>query len=233
MTTKFDPMDHEVPNEDLAALDALAKTVTPTYAVEVGSWAGQSTMILARHFLHVFAVDHWQGNPADRTGEVAGRYGPKQAFQTFCRNMDIHLLRRVIPCVGHSLTWAAVWPFSVDFVYLDADHRYESVKADIAAWLPRVRIGGILAGHDYGLFQGVNQAVDERFGNKVQKAGRLLWWVKVVADEATVKPMGPVVPGGAQQLSHLLNSAGHCSRCGITLGAIEAKQIYWCPGDTL
>jgi hypothetical protein len=36
-----------------------------------------------------------------------------------------------------------------DFVYLDADHRYESVVADIAAWWPKVRSGGVLAGHDY------------------------------------------------------------------------------------
>lgn len=36
-----------------------------------------------------------------------------------------------------------------DFVYLDADHRYESIVADIAAWWPKVRSGGVLAGHDY------------------------------------------------------------------------------------
>lgn len=36
-----------------------------------------------------------------------------------------------------------------DFVYLDADHRYESVDADIKAWWPKIRSGGVLAGHDY------------------------------------------------------------------------------------
>jgi hypothetical protein len=36
-----------------------------------------------------------------------------------------------------------------DWVYIDADHRYESVVADIAAWWPKVKRGGILAGHDY------------------------------------------------------------------------------------
>jgi len=36
-----------------------------------------------------------------------------------------------------------------DCVYLDADHRYPAVCEDIRLWLPKVRKGGILAGHDY------------------------------------------------------------------------------------
>lgn len=38
---------------------------------------------------------------------------------------------------------------SLDFVYIDANHSYPYVVADIAAWLPKVRKGGVLAGHDY------------------------------------------------------------------------------------
>jgi len=37
----------------------------------------------------------------------------------------------------------------LDFVYLDAAHDYESVMADIEAWLPKVRKGGVIAGHDF------------------------------------------------------------------------------------
>lgn len=55
---------------------------------------------------------------------------------------------------------------SVDVVYIDADHRYESVRADIEAWLPKVRRGGFLCGHDYhGGLPGVMRAVDELFQN--------------------------------------------------------------------
>lgn len=38
---------------------------------------------------------------------------------------------------------------SLDWVYLDADHSYESVSADLRAWWPKVRVGGMLAGHDF------------------------------------------------------------------------------------
>ena len=56
---------------------------------------------------------------------------------------------------------------SVDFVFIDADHSYEAVKQDILAWYPKVKPGGILAGHDYYLdnptWGGVYKAVNEIF----------------------------------------------------------------------
>lgn len=59
---------------------------------------------------------------------------------------------------------------SLDFAYIDARHDYESVLEDLEAWFPKVRPGGIFAGHDYasGVFEqgdfGVKRAVDEFFG---------------------------------------------------------------------
>jgi hypothetical protein len=53
-------------------------------------------------------------------------------------------------------------PGSVDFVYVDAAHDYESVRGDIAAWWPAISREGILAGHDFDnheLHAGVKQAV--------------------------------------------------------------------------
>lgn len=38
---------------------------------------------------------------------------------------------------------------SLDFVFLDGDHSYVAVKADIEAWSPKIRPEGILCGHDY------------------------------------------------------------------------------------
>ena len=37
----------------------------------------------------------------------------------------------------------------LDFVYIDANHSYDCARADIAAWAPKVRAGGMLSGHDY------------------------------------------------------------------------------------
>lgn len=73
---------------------------------------------------------------------------------------------------------------SLDFVFIDADHSYENVKQDINAWLPKVRLGGILAGHDYFQYDtgiphpGVQTAVDELLVNLFTIAGRTIWEYK-------------------------------------------------------
>lgn len=48
-----------------------------------------------------------------------------------------------------------------DLVYLDVGHDYEQVKAALSSWAPKVRQGGILAGHDY-----VHGYMGQRFGVK-------------------------------------------------------------------
>ena len=65
---------------------------------------------------------------------------------------------------------------SLDLVFIDGDHSYEGCKADIEAWLPKLRSGGVLAGHDYGhkRFPGVKQAVDE-MGQVCEIYGDMVW----------------------------------------------------------
>lgn len=56
---------------------------------------------------------------------------------------------------------------SLDFVYIDAAHDYESVKEDLEAWYPKVRAGGVVSGHDYvahqdfGVIEAVNTFAEE------------------------------------------------------------------------
>ena len=70
---------------------------------------------------------------------------------------------------------------SVFFCFIDGSHEYEHVKEDVKAWLPKVKSGGIIAGHDfYGVSHpgygkghtGVFKAIDEEFGHQnVQNVG--------------------------------------------------------------
>jgi hypothetical protein len=77
------------------------------------------------------------------------------------------------PCVADS---------SLDLVFIDAIHLYEDVRADIAAWLPKLNDDGVLAGDDYApAFPGVVQAVQEAFPSRVCRihAETGVWWVPV------------------------------------------------------
>ncbi|MBL9152217.1 MAG: class I SAM-dependent methyltransferase [Verrucomicrobiales bacterium] len=75
---------------------------------------------------------------------------------------------------------------SLDFVYIDAQHHYEAVCEDIALWHPKLKPGGILAGHDYldgvvaGDLFGVKRAVDE-----FAAAAGLPVWVTLEKEYAT------------------------------------------------
>ena len=66
---------------------------------------------------------------------------------------------------------------SLDFVYIDGDHRYETVKKDIDLYYPKVKSGGLFAGHDFKSMEpGVVNAVKEKFSEGFQNAS-WDWWV--------------------------------------------------------
>ena len=165
----FEPMGHTTSRGDLLALSNLVAGECTRLgdgnhlvAVEVGSWAGLSALAIAQPGVMLFCVDHWKGNEADCLAEQAKVWTPDVAFTTFCRNVRRHLYRGIFPVRCESKVAASCWPYKVDFVYIDADHRYECVKSDIAAWLPHVKSGGIICGHDYSIgFPGVYRAVNE------------------------------------------------------------------------
>ena len=67
---------------------------------------------------------------------------------------------------------------SLDFVFIDADHSYESVRRDIDAWRSKVRPGGWFGGHDYNRkFPGVVRAVNFVFGRSVITLPGSIWSV--------------------------------------------------------
>jgi hypothetical protein len=75
---------------------------------------------------------------------------------------------------------------SLDFVYIDGNHQYESVIEDIRFWEAKVKDGSLIAGHDYQMKGEAKRAVDEVYGDRVNhglcffvKPGRPVhdWWV--------------------------------------------------------
>lgn len=149
--------------------------------VEVGAFAGATTVRLARATCgRIWAVDHWQGVPNDPL--QAGIYrDPAKSEAKFRERLAIPIQEgRVIVVKKESTAAAALLGAqhgrSFDLVFLDADHSYHAVKADILAWRPLVKRGGILCGHDIS-WPGVRWAVEELIPRFRRGAGTI-WWTK-------------------------------------------------------
>jgi len=67
----------------------------------------------------------------------------------------------------------------LDMVFIDAVHTFEQVWDDIGYWLPKIREGGLISGHDYGgRYPGVKEAVDQWFGKNVELIRNTGIWMK-------------------------------------------------------
>lgn len=149
------------PNE-LNLLARLAKE--SNIIVEFGCFYGRSTRCLADNTSGiVHAVDPWVADYYNDKNEFVGCLD-NGSFDGFHRNLADHISSgRVIP--HRCLSWEARLPEDVDLVFIDGDHRYESVRRDIIIAKKLIGEKGIIAGHDYNHpdWFGVKKAVDEMF----------------------------------------------------------------------
>lgn len=144
--------------------------------VEVGSHYGDSTLgwLLTGRFSSITCVDPFVDVPGIYEGmqNVFGEFN-RRVIQKF---PEARLLRcSSVEAARH------MEDRSLDLVYIDGDHSYEAVKSDILCWLPKVKHGGYIAGHDFvdnGVF-GVQQAVREFLGEPLHVDGNGSWYFKV------------------------------------------------------
>lgn len=122
---------------------------------EIGSYKGRSTRALLDNTTGlVYAIDDFEG---PREIEISKR---SFIFDTFLENTQGTRGRLSIIKADHRNLPPI--DFQPDMVFIDGAHEYEPVKADIEFWLPRIKPGGLICGHDYWeWFPGVRAAVDE------------------------------------------------------------------------
>ena len=132
-------------------------------AVEIGAYSGEGTIVLAKYFKEVLAVDPWL-NGYDINDVASSQCPMKFVLAKFHENTKE--LGNVNYSQSKSLdALEFVKDGELDLVYVDGDHRYEAVLADLKGWLPKLRAGGIMAGHDWS-FKDVQKALAEVFLNK-------------------------------------------------------------------
>lgn len=141
--------------------------------VEVGSWAGRSSVQMAVNIINskknikFDCVDTWEGSEDGANHKEMDVIKKGKLYDLFLKNTK--RVKHVInPIRKPSVEAAKLYEDqSLDFVFLDADHSYESVTEDLNAWFPKLKPDGIFAGHDYNnpLF-GVREAVENFFSEK-------------------------------------------------------------------
>ena len=141
--------------------------------VEVGTWLGTSAAYMAVEIVNsqkdiqFYCVDLWTGS-AEHSPAAAEEFANYIAVHTPDNKFYNEFIKNIEPVKQYILpirkpTCKAAEDFednSVDFIFIDGSHDYESVKLDINAWYPKLKPTGIFAGHDIN-FAGVKQAVDE------------------------------------------------------------------------
>jgi hypothetical protein len=147
---------------DLATL-LRSRGLTGT-AVEVGVWRGDFAYPFMDRWRgkQLILVDPWRRLPDEEYDDVRNRdFDPKDLERVVDKFREFQPHVRVLR--GTSIEAARAVHGPLDFVYIDANHRYIHVKQDIELWWPKVRPGGILAGHDLFTLDhaGVTAAVTE------------------------------------------------------------------------
>lgn len=137
---------------------------TPVSVVEIGVYQGTLSRFLLDSVgtVQLLGVDPYmiQKNAStwrESNQEVEARY--REARAVYDEYRDRSELKVMTSAEASRL----VADHSFDLVFIDGDHTYEGALEDIDLWLPKVKPGGILAGHDFFLpFEGVIRAVYER-----------------------------------------------------------------------
>lgn len=171
---------------------ALARSIPEgAVFVEIGSWMGQSIAVFCQELQNigktaeVWCVDTFKGEqnqPAHLTIVDDNGGSIRQVFDRNTQAAGVNEMIQVI--AGDSAESAALFQdASLDAVYIDAAHDYDSVVKDLAAWFPKVKADGVLSGHDYPHWE-VKKAVDEHAaanGYTVEQIGRV--WMRTIKEK--------------------------------------------------
>lgn len=158
---------------------------------EIGVWKGQSVAYAAVEIINsgknikIDAIDTWEGSPGESQIMDDPSIINKTLYSEFLDNIR-PVAHVITPLKMESRAAALTFRnHTFDFVFIDGSHTYEAAYNDIAAWLPKVKRGGYIGGHDYDgdeEFNGVAAAVRDHFRGERIEVYNLGWasWLKRV-----------------------------------------------------
>ena len=154
---------------------AFAPANTAEKFVEIGVWKGKSISYAAVEIINsgknitIDAIDTFAGSPNEPVLMEDKSVVEKTLYEEYLQNIEP--VKSIVTTYPFSSVQASKLyeDNSLFFVFIDGSHLYEAVKEDILAWLPKVKSGGFIGGHDIDQkeeFNGVRKAVNELIGEK-------------------------------------------------------------------
>lgn len=143
----FDADDR--PDDSLAGLTQLCNDwIGPDFVMaEIGVYRGAATTLFSSYARTVYAIDSWVSNP-DYT--ELGKDLLEGAEIQFDMMMASHL--NIVKVRGLSSVSSELFlPGYLDMIYIDGDHSEKAFKLDMKCWVPKVKPGGVIAGHDFNM----------------------------------------------------------------------------------
>ena len=126
-------------------------------AVEIGSWQGKSSLVLAKGLKGktnpiLYCIDPFNGDAGASDRVIYSRALStmnKSLKEAFLDNMSRHgVLDVVQPLEGYSFEFAGGFTDPIDLLFIDGAHEFDAVLQDYEQWSPMLRPGGMIAFHD-------------------------------------------------------------------------------------
>ncbi|MDP7320380.1 MAG: class I SAM-dependent methyltransferase [Bacteriovoracaceae bacterium] len=123
-----------------------SKVPTELPIVEIGSWKGRSTVLLAKSsFSKIYAIDPHQGS-SEHQSLIKG---PVDTYEEFCQNITKHGVRdQVIDIRKKSIEAINDVPSKIGMLWIDGSHDHKDVLDDYQTWFPKLAVGGVVLFHD-------------------------------------------------------------------------------------
>lgn len=139
-------------------INLLKKTIgEPKLGAEIGVYKAQTSKALLDEFseLYLSLIDPWkewkEGSTYwdhRKTGKFE-QYEWDKIYNEAMLNIQFQHRASVYKMTSEEAA-SEFEDKSLDFVFLDGDHQTEKIRLDLKLWIPKIRNGGIITGHDYG-----------------------------------------------------------------------------------
>lgn len=162
-------------------IEALVKQHGLLAGAELGLWQGRVFLHLLKTCpeLSMIGVDAWKARPENKDLEGGETYDTwdMESFESSVRLAASEFgPRSTILKMDTTEAAKEVENDSLDFIFIDASHDYDSVSEDLDNWVPKVRTGGFVVGHDWD-WPTVRKAVREVFpASSIQQGVDNVWW---------------------------------------------------------